>query len=70
MVKNVHSNMVMIFLQDLIETTLYKKLDVTIYHQWSFFLLHINSKFETQNYENSLLDNFLKVKKNIIHQQI
>jgi len=70
MVKNVHSNMVMIFLQDLIETPLYKKLNVTIYHQWSFFLLHINSKFEIQNYENSLLDIFLKMKKNIIHQQI
>jgi hypothetical protein len=58
MLRNVHPNMVMIVLQDLLETPLYKNLNVTIYHQWRVFFLHINSKFETQNYENSLLNNF------------
>jgi hypothetical protein len=55
---NVHSNMVMIALQDLIETPFYKKLNVAIHHQWTIlFSLNINSNFETQNHDNSSFDN-------------
>jgi hypothetical protein len=44
MSKNVHPNMVMVALQDLIETSLYKDLNVTIHHQCaSLFTLHMNS---------------------------
>jgi hypothetical protein len=47
MSKNVCPNMVMIILQDLIETRLYKYLNVTIHHQWrSLFSLHLNSKLK------------------------
>jgi hypothetical protein len=43
MLGNVHSNMVMIALQDLFETTLYKYLNVTIHHQWaSLFALDMD----------------------------
>jgi len=43
MLGNVHSNMVMIDLQDLFETTLYKYLNVTIHHQWaSLFALDMD----------------------------
>jgi hypothetical protein len=48
----------MITLQDLIETLLYKHLNVTIHHQWTiFFSLNINLNFETQNHDNSSFDN-------------
>jgi len=33
-------------------------LNVNIHHEWSFCFLHINSKFETQNYENSSSNKF------------
>jgi hypothetical protein len=57
---NVCSNMVMIALQDLIETPLYKNLNVTIHNQWKIiFSLIINSNFETQNHDNSSFDNFI-----------
>ncbi len=43
MLGNVHSNMVMIALQDLFETTLYKYLNGTIHHQWaSLFALDMD----------------------------
>jgi hypothetical protein len=46
MSKNVCPNMVMVVLQDLIETPLYKDLNVTIHHQWeSLFALHMNLEF-------------------------
>jgi hypothetical protein len=46
MSRNVHPNMVMVVLQDLIETSLYKDLNVTIHHQWAnLFVLHMNFKF-------------------------
>jgi hypothetical protein len=41
MLRNVHLNMVMVILQDLIETPLYKDFNVTIHHQRaSLFALH------------------------------
>jgi hypothetical protein len=44
MLENVHPNMVMVVLQDLIETPFNKDLNVTIHHQWaSLFTLHMNS---------------------------
>ncbi len=47
MLENVCPNMVMVTLQNLIETPLYKNLNITIHHQWtSFFDLHMNSKFK------------------------
>jgi hypothetical protein len=43
MSRNVHPNMVMVILRDLIETPLYKDFNVTIRHQWaSLFALHTN----------------------------
>ncbi len=46
-------------LQNLIETPLYKKLNVTIHHQLeSFFALHINSNFQLPTYNNARFDNF------------
>jgi hypothetical protein len=54
MSKNVHPNMVMVDLQDLIETSLYKDLNVTIHHQCaSLFTLHMNSEFEIFTYNNA-----------------
>jgi hypothetical protein len=50
--------MVMITLQDLIETPLYKKMNVTIHYLWTiYFSLNINSNFETQNHDNSSFNN-------------
>jgi hypothetical protein len=41
---NVWANMVMAVLWDLIETPLYKYLNVSIHHQWpGLFVLHMNS---------------------------
>jgi hypothetical protein len=46
--------MVMIVLCDLIETPLYKDLNVTIHHQWaSVFALHMNSKSQIPTYNNA-----------------
>jgi hypothetical protein len=59
MLGNVHPNMVMIVLRDLIETLLYKYLNVTIHHQWaSLFVLHMNSEFLIFTYNNASFDNF------------
>jgi hypothetical protein len=45
MLGNVRPNMVMVVLQYLIETSLYRDLNVAIHHQWaSLFILHVNSK--------------------------
>jgi molybdopterin biosynthesis enzyme len=58
MSRDVHPNMVMVALQNLIETPLYKDLNVTIHHQWaSIFALHVNSKFQIPTYDNSSFDN-------------
>jgi hypothetical protein len=59
MSKNVHPNTVMVVLQDLIETPLYKDLNVTIHHQWaSLCALHMNSNFQNFIYNNISFDNF------------
>ncbi len=51
--------MVMVVLWNLIETLLYKDLNVTIHHQWaSLFALHMNSKFQICTYDNASSDNF------------
>jgi hypothetical protein len=56
---NVCPNMVMVTLQDLIETPLYKDLNVTIHHQCaSLFALHMNSKSQVPTYNNASSDNF------------
>ncbi len=56
---NVHPNMVMVALWNLIETPLYKDLNVTIHHQWvSLFVLHMNSKSQILTYNNISFDNF------------
>jgi hypothetical protein len=48
----------MVALQDLIETPLYKDLNVTIHHQWaSLFILYMNSKFQILIYNNASFDN-------------
>jgi hypothetical protein len=58
MSRNVRPNMVMIILRDLIETPLYKDLNITIHHQWaSFFALHMNSKSQILTYNNASFDN-------------
>jgi hypothetical protein len=59
MSKNVCSSMVMIVLQNLIETPLYKDLNVAIHHQWaSLFLLHMNSKSQIPTYNNASSNNY------------
>jgi len=59
MLGNVHSSMVMVFLQNLIETILYKKFNITIHHQLaSLFNLHMNSKFQISTYNNASFNNF------------
>jgi hypothetical protein len=59
MSKNVHPNMVMVHLQNLIETPLYKNLNVSIHHQWTIlFALHMNSKSQIPTYNNAPFDNF------------
>jgi hypothetical protein len=58
MLGNVHPNMVMVALRDLIKTPLYKNLNVTIHHQWaSLFVLHMNLKFKILTYNNASSDN-------------
>jgi len=59
MLRNVYPDMVMVTLQDLIETPLYKYLNVSIHHQWaSLFALHMNLEFQIPTYNNALFDNF------------
>jgi hypothetical protein len=56
---NVHLNMVMVASWDLIKTSLYKDLNVTIHHQWaSLFTLHMNSEFQIPTYNNASSNNF------------
>ncbi len=51
--------MVMITLRNLIQTPLYKDLNVSIHHQWaSLFALHMNSKFQILIYNNGSFENF------------
>jgi len=51
--------MVMVVLWDLIETPLYKDLNVTIHHQWaSLFISHMNSKFQIPTYNNASSNHF------------
>jgi len=58
MLRNVHPNMVMVVLRDLIQTPLYKYLNVTIHHQWTcLFILYMNSKFQIPTYKNASSDN-------------
>jgi hypothetical protein len=55
---NVRPNMVMVVLRDLIETPLYKYLNVTIHHQCaSLFILHMNLEFEIPIYNNASFNN-------------
>jgi hypothetical protein len=57
--KIVLPNMVMVVLRDLIETPLYKYLNVNIHHQWaSLFALHMNSEFQIPIYNNASSNNF------------
>jgi hypothetical protein len=59
MSRNVRSNVVMVVLQDLIETPLYKDLNVNIHHQWTiFFALHMNSKSQIPTYNNASSNTF------------
>jgi len=58
MLGNVHPNMVMVALRNLIESPLYKNLNVFIHHQWvSLFVLHMNLKFKIYTYNNASFDN-------------
>jgi hypothetical protein len=58
MSRNVHSNMVRVALQNLIETTLYKDLNVTIHHQWdNLFVLHMNLEYQIPTHNNASFDN-------------
>jgi len=58
MLGNVHPNMVMVVLQNLIETSLYKYSNVAIYHQWvSLFILYVNSKFQIPIHNNASFNN-------------
>ncbi len=51
--------MMMVVLQDLLETPLYKDLNVNIYHQWaSLFALHMNLKSQIPIYNNASSHNF------------
>jgi hypothetical protein len=59
MSRNVHPNMVMFSLRDLIQMSLYKDFNITIHHQWeSLFTLHINSKSQTHICDKSLSNDF------------
>jgi len=59
MSSNVRPNMVMDVLQYLIETLLYKDLNVTTHHQWaSLFALHMNLESQIPTYNNASFDNF------------
>jgi len=56
---NVHPNMVMVILRNLIKTPLYKYLNVNIHHQWaSLFILHMNLESQNPIYNNASSDNF------------
>jgi hypothetical protein len=58
MSKNVCLNMVRATLQNLIETTLYKDLNVTIHHQWeNLFALHLNLKYQILIYNDASSNN-------------
>jgi hypothetical protein len=62
MLENVHPNMVMVILRDIIETPLYKHFNVTIHHQCASLLaLHMNSKSQIPAYNNASFDNNEKV---------
>ncbi len=55
---NVHPDMVMVALWYLIETQLYKNLNVNIHHQWaSLFALHMNLEFQIPTYYNASFNN-------------
>jgi hypothetical protein len=54
MSRNVHPNMVMVTLWNLIETPLYKDMNVTIHH---LFALHMNLKSKCFTYNNARYDN-------------
>ncbi len=59
MLENVHPNMVTVTLRYLIETPLYKYLNVNIHHQGaSLFTLHMNSKSQNHVHNNASSDNF------------
>jgi hypothetical protein len=59
MLGNVHPNIVMVVLRDLIETPLYKYLNVTIHHQLaSLFALHMSLEYQILTYNNASFDNF------------
>jgi hypothetical protein len=59
MSSNVCPNMVMVILQDLTKTSLYKYSNVIIHHQWaSLFSLHMNSKSQIHTYNNASFDHF------------
>jgi len=59
MSQNVHPNMVMLILWNLIKTPLYKYLNVTFHHQWaSLFALHMNFKFQIPTYSIASFENF------------
>ncbi len=61
--------MVMVILRNLIETPLYKDLNVTIHHQWaSLFVLRMNLEFQIFIYNNASYDNFDSDNEKI-HQQ-
>ncbi len=58
-VMNVYPNIMMIFYNILIETPLYKDLNVTIHHQWtSLFILHMNSKSKILIFNNASSNNY------------
>jgi len=55
---NVYANM-MVTLCDLIKTSLYKDLNVTIHCQWaSLFALHMSLESQIPTYNNASFDNF------------
>ncbi len=61
MPRNVYPNIVMGALQDLIETPLYKYLNVSIHHQWvSLFTLHINWESQIPTFVERLSDSLIK----------
>jgi hypothetical protein len=59
MSRHVRPNRVMISLQDLIETLLYKDLNVTIHYQWaSLFTSLMDLKSQIFNYSDASSNNF------------
>jgi len=66
---NVHLNIVMVVLWDLIKTTLYQSLNIISHHKWaSLFALHMNSKFQIINYGVASSDNSDFDSEDILHQ--